>query len=133
MFDVDDSLKKSLEENKNNKENASSNDNLRKDSVRTVARCSSKNNLDPAQIDGEGKRSNIIYNEDETKNEENVSKSIKKKVRKKARELQALVKENMKGNKESNEKTQWPSPEDVKRAYAELNLIPPTSPNKISK
>ena len=130
---VGDSLNKLLEENQSDKENTSSNDNSQTDSTGTVAHGGNKNNLDPVAIDGKGKQSSIIDNKDKTPNEENVSKSLKKKVRKKARELQILVKENMKGNTESNEKIQWPSSEDVKRAYAELNLIPPSSPNKIFK
>ena len=130
---IESSLNQSREGNKYDKENTSSKDDSQKDSVSSVAQSASKNNLDPVQIDDKGKRSSITYDIDKTPDEENVSKSTKKKVRKRARKLEALVKENMKGNKESKDKIQWPSPEDVKRAYAELNLVPPSSPNKIFK
>ena len=60
------------------------------------------------------------------------AKKIKQKVQRRARELEALVIKSNKTELKPTEKAPWPNPEDIKRAYLELNLVPPSSPNYIS-
>ena len=80
----------------------------------------------------ENERCQNTQNKTKMTREEKIAKKMKRKVQRKAKELEALVIKSSKTNEKSTEKVQWPNPEDVKRAYLELNLVPPSSPNYVS-
>ena len=117
-------------EETNDKGNNSFNGIVGKNIVNRIAQTNGKEESVQIQTGYEIEKSKKISIKEKIGNEQKITKLIKKKVLKKAKELESLVKENIKSK--SLENTPWRNPEDVKRAYSELNLIPPLSPNKVT-
>ena len=71
-----------------------------------------------------------ISNEGKIRNESELLKG-KEKDKERGKGLSSLVRRISNDEINSTAHDKWPSPEDIKKAYLELNLCPPSSPNEV--